>query len=164
MNKRGLLLFSVIFLSVIIQTTILPVYIIPQFKPDLLLICMVYLALRSPSVPAGAFIAWILGLLKDVFSALYFGMNAFSFLLIYLFIKHIADRLYAESSLLFVITITLAGFASVTLNFLLLLMFDQSSGIFYSMSAGLIPHLLVNAFAASLVGLIPKFDRGQETA
>lgn len=162
MNKRGLLLFSVVFFSVIIQTTVLPVYIATPFKPDFLLIFMVYLALRSPSVSGGAVIAWLLGLLKDVFSALYLGMNAFGFLLIYLFIKHIADRLYAESPLLFVVTITLAGLASASLNFMLLLMFDQTSGIFYSMSAGIIPHLLVNAFVASLAGLLPCFTRGQE--
>lgn len=164
MNKRGFLLVSIIFFSIVVQTTILPVYIATQFKPDLLLICMVYLALRSPVVSSGAFWAWILGLLKDIFSGIFLGMNAFSFLVIYLFIKHISDRLYAESPLLFVVTITLAGFASITLNFLLLLMFDQSSGIFYSMLAGLIPHLLVNAFAASLVGLLPCFDRAQESA
>lgn len=164
MNKKGLLLFFVIFFSVVVQTSVLPVYITPQFKPDLLLILIVYLALHSPPIPAGAFWAWSIGLLKDVFSALFLGMNAFSFLLIYLFIKHIADRLYAESPLLFVIIVTLASFASVTLNFLLLLMFDQASGILLSMSSGLIPHLLVNAFVASLVGLLPKFDLGKEAA
>lgn len=125
---------------------------------------MVYLALRSsPAAPSGAILAWLLGLLKDVFSSLYLGLNAFSFLLIYLVIKHIADRLYAESPLLFIVTITLAGLTSVTLNFMLLLMFGQSSGLFYSMAAGLVPHLLVNAFAASLAGLFPALSDSQET-
>jgi TctA family transporter len=46
---------------------------------------------------------------------------------------------------------------------LLLVMFTASPGIAYSMSAGLVPHLLVNAFVASFVPLIPGFDRLLET-
>ncbi len=155
MNKRALFFLIVIIFSIVIQTSVLPVYIDGLFKPDLLLILMVFISLRYQNVPGGALIAWLLGLLKDLFSGLYTGLNAFAFLAIYLVIKHIADRLYTESPLLFVITITAASLAAAGLNLLLLLVFDQSHGIFYSMYPGIIPHLLVNAFAASLFGLFP---------
>jgi len=154
----GAVLFSVIF-----QATVLPVYIAAPFKPDLLLIITAYLALRG-SFESGAPLAWFLGLLKDAFSGLFLGLNAFTFLVIFLIIKNAADRLYAESSFLFVVTVAVATLASVTGNLLLLLMFTQTPGIAYSMTAGLIPHLLTNAFAASLVVLLPGFNRNPEVA
>lgn len=157
-----LLVCAVIF-AVVLQTSVLPVYIAAPFKPDLLLIIMVFMALRGSFV-TGTPLAWLLGLLKDVFSGLFLGLNAFTFLLIFLLIKSIADRVYAESSFLFVITISLATIVSVISNLMLLLMLTQTPGIGYSMTAGLIPHILINAFAASLVALLPGFTRGQEIA
>ena len=44
----------------------------------------------------------------------------------------------------------------------LLLMLTATPGIIYSMTAGLLPHLLANAFAASLVTLLPVFSSPQE--
>lgn len=161
MNKLSLA--GTIICAVVIQAAVLPVHLATPFKPDLLLIIMVYLALRGSfetSIP----LAWLLGLLKDVFSGIFLGLNAFSFLIIFLFIKSVADRLYAESGFLFVVTVSVATVASVAIDFLLLLMFTQTPGIFYSMIAGFIPHLLVNAFAASLIALLPGFTRGQEIA
>src|SRR5689334_983496 len=150
MSRRGsLLLACAVISAVVLQSSVLPIFIAAPFKPDLLLIIMVYMALRG-SVGTGTPLAWFLGLLKDVFSGLYLGLNAFTFLLIFLLIKSIAGRLYAESGFLFVVTIVLATLVSVTSNLMLLLMLTQSAGIAYSMTAGLIPHLLINAFVASL--------------
>ena len=153
-------LFALI-LAVVLQTSVLPVHVAGPFKPDLLLVAMVYLALRSPVV-SGAFLAWTLGLIKDVFSGIYLGLNAFSFLIIFLVIKSISDLLYAESGELFVVTVSAATLACVTANLILLLMLTATPGITYSMTAGLLPHLLANAFAASLVTLLPVFSSPQE--
>lgn len=148
--------------AVVLQAAVLPVHIATPFKPDLLLIIVVHLALRG-SFQAGTPLAWLLGLLKDVFSGLYLGLNAFTFLIIFLVIKNVADRLYAESGFLFVVTVGVATMVATIANLLLLLMFTQTPGIAYSMTAGLIPHILTNAFAASLAALLPGFSRGHET-
>lgn len=155
---------SVLFglvLAVVLQTSVLPVHVADAFKPDLLLVAMVYLALRGP-VASGALLVWILGLLKDIFSGLYLGLNAFSFLIIFIVIKNISDLLYAESGELFVVTVSAATAACVTANLILLLMLTSTPGISYSMISGLLPHLLANAFAASLVTLLPVFSSPQE--
>ncbi|BCS54483.1 rod shape-determining protein MreD [Geobacter sp. SVR] len=163
MSRRGALqLTGAVVLAIILQTSVLPVYIADYFKPDLLLIIMVYLALRE-SYQAGTPLAWLLGLLKDVFSGLYLGLNAFTFLIIFLVIKSVADRLYAESGFLFVVTVTVATLACLTANLLLLFMFTNTPGIAYSIGAGMIPHVMVNCFAASLVILLPVFAREEET-
>ena len=76
MNRRATLLFlSIVLASIVLQVSLLPVFIIPPFKPDLLLVIMVFIALRS-SFKVGAPVAWLLGLLDDVVSGLYLGLNA----------------------------------------------------------------------------------------
>ena len=158
---RNLTAFSIIVASVVLQTSVLPVHLSSPFKPDLLLIAMVFVALRG-SLGTGALLAWGLGMIKDVFSGLYLGLNAFSFLIIFLVIKSISDLLYAESGELFVVTVSAATLAFVTVNLILLVMLTSTPGISFSMAAGLIPHLMANAFAASLVALLPVFSSPQE--
>jgi rod shape-determining protein MreD len=79
-------------------------------------------------------------------------------------IKHISDRLYTGSAPLFVIAVSIATLSCASIDMLLQVMFTESPGIAYSMSVGLVPHILVNAFVASLVPLIPGFDRLLETS
>mgnify|MGYP001809585743 FL=1 len=143
---------------VLLQTSVLPQYLVALYKPDLLLILMVFLALRAPvstSLPA----AYGLGLLKDCLSGLYLGLNAFSFLLVYLVLKTLSDRLYVQNALLLVLTVSLSTFATMLINALLLSIFSEAAGIFSSLMTALIPHLLINAFVASLVAALPEFGR-----
>jgi rod shape-determining protein MreD len=118
---------------------------------------MVFIALRS-SFEVAAPLAWLLGMLNDICSGLYLGLNAATFLITFLLIKGVSDRLYADSAILFVLTVagvTLAGF---TLNLLLIVMFTASPGIAYSMLSDIFPRILVNAFIASIVSAFPGFD------
>jgi len=162
MNRRNaLLLFFIVLVFVLLQVSALPVYIISSFKPDLLLIIIVFLGLRG-SLETGAPLACLLGLIKDSFSGLYLGLNVFSFLLIFFAIKSTSDRLYVDSPGLFVLAVCTGSLACCTLNLILLLMFTSSGGILYSIFSDLIPYLLINSFAASLVTLSPWFDRPQE--
>lgn len=158
MNRRAtLLFFCVILASIAIQVSLLPVFLRPAFKPDLLLVITVFIALRG-SFETGAPLAWLIGLLDDVCSGLCLGLNAATFLISFLIIKSVSDRLYADSAILFVLTVagvTLAGF---TLNLLLTVIFTTSPGIAYSMLSDIFPRLLVNAFVASIVSAFPGFD------
>jgi rod shape-determining protein MreD len=158
---RNLLVLLSLSGAVVLQTSVLPVHLSSSFKPDLLLIATVYVALRG-SLGSGAVTAWSLGLIKDVFSGLYLGLNAFAFLIIFLVIKSISDLLYAESGELFVVTVSAATLGCVAIDLILLVMLTSTSGISYSMTVGTLPHLLVNAFVASLVTLLPVFSSPQE--
>jgi rod shape-determining protein MreD len=162
MNRLGTVLFaSVVVCAVVLQSTVLPVYLENAFRPDLLLIIMVFVALRG-SFETGIPLSWTLGLFKDVFSGLYLGLNAFTFLIIFLIIKSVAERLYAESAFLFVITVCVATVICVSADFLLLLMFTKTQGIAATIGVNIIPHLLINAFAASLFTLLPRFFSVEE--
>lgn len=164
MSRRViLLLICLVTAALVLQAAVFPVFLRPSFKPDLLLVIMVFMALRS-SFQIGAPLSWLLGLLNDVFSGLYLGLDAITFLIVFLLIRSVSDRLYADSALLFVLTaacVTLAGFA---LNLLLLIMMTASPEIAYSMISDLVPRLLVNSFAASLVTIFPGFERQLEVA
>lgn len=145
---------SIVLTVVVLQSAILPHYLEPAFKPDLLLILMVFLALRSSteiSLPS----AYGLGLLKDCLGGIYLGLNAFSFLVVYLVLKSVSERLYVQSCLLFVLTVTASTAASLAINVSLLLVFSQAPTLFAPLLHLFVPHLLVNAFVASLVALAP---------
>ncbi|MDD2309359.1 MAG: rod shape-determining protein MreD [Desulfuromonadaceae bacterium] len=158
MSRQATLLFiCLIIASIVIQVSLLPVFIRPPFKPDLLLIIMVYISLRG-SFGAGATMATLLGMISDVFSGLYLGLNAATFLISFLVIRSVSDRLYADNAILFVLTVAGVTLAVFTLNLLLLIMFTTSPGIAYSMLSDIFPHLLVNAFVASIVSTFPVFD------
>ena len=164
MNHRGaLILFFSTLAAIVLQSSLLPLYLVEIFKPDLLLIIMVVLALRV-SYGTGMPLAWLLGMVKDVFSGLYLGLNGVSFLIIFLLIKSVSDRLYTESGLLFVMTVSGATLVCMLVNLLLQVMLTDTPNLLYTMAAGLFPHLLVNAFAASLVALLPLFSSEEEVA
>jgi rod shape-determining protein MreD len=155
MNRliKGVLL---VLLAVLLESSVLPRYIISPFRPDLLLIFMIYLALRSHikvSLPA----AYGLGLLKDCLSGLYLGLNAITFLIIYLVIKALSDRLYVQSSLLFVLTVSISTVSAMLINLVLLVIFSQADGLLPSMLFAFLPTVLVNAFVASVVSFCPGF-------
>lgn len=162
MNKRtALLLTCLVVAALVIQVSLLPVFIRPAFKPDLLLVIMVFIALRS-TFETGAPLAWIFGMLDDVFSGMYLGLNAAAFLISFFVIRSISDRLYADSAILFILTVAGVTVAGFTINLLLLVMFTASPGIAYSMFSDILPRLLVNAFVASLVTVFPGFDSNVE--
>lgn len=146
-----------VLVSIIAQVSLIPVFVLPPFKPDMLLVIMVFLALRV-SFETGAPLAWLLGMLNDICGGLYLGLNGITFLISFIVIKSVSERLYADSAVLFVLTVagvTLAGF---TLNLFLILLFTSSPGIAYSMFSDIFPRLLVNAFIASIVTAFPGFE------
>jgi rod shape-determining protein MreD len=145
---------SILIAAVLLQTTIFPRYLLDPFHPNLLVFLVVYLGLRSKS-RFGALAAFSLGLLQDCFSGIYFGINGFSYLLIFHGLHKTADRLYTDSRHLMVLTVFLATVATGLLNMLLLFVFSVANGIYATLLPSLIPQALVNALIASLVFMMP---------
>lgn len=162
-RRTALLLFCSIIGSIVVQVSLLPVFFRPSFKPDLLLVIMVFIALRG-TFESGAPLAWILGMLNDVCSGLYLGLNAATFLISFLFIKSVSGRLYADSAFLFVLTVIGVTLINFTLNLFLIALFTASPGIIYSMFSDLFPRILVNAFVASLITVFSGFDEQAASA
>ncbi|HTP65294.1 MAG TPA: rod shape-determining protein MreD [Geobacteraceae bacterium] len=150
---RSFKIFIIVFTALILQVTILPYYLADPFKPNLLIIVVAYMGLNSGRT--GGVLAFILGLLQDCFSGIYFGLNGFSYLCVHLLLNMTADRLYTDSRYLMVLVVFLATIVNGLLHLLLLLIFPNTNGVYVSVLSGLLPQGLVNALVASLVFISP---------
>ena len=142
-----------IITALLLQVTILPAYLADPFKPNLLIIAVAYLGLKSFRLGGG--MAFCLGLVQDCFSGLYLGLSGFSFLSIYLLLNMTAGRLYTDNRFLMVIVVFLATLVNGLLHLLLLLIFSTADGIYATLLPGIIPQGLINALIASLLFAFP---------
>lgn len=145
-----------IFLLVMLQVSILPVYLEAPFKPNLWIILVCFLALRGDNTISGAFAAYFSGLIHDVFSGLYFGLAGISGLLIYFVLRKIADQLYTESIQLLVVAVFVASLADALISLLLIALLSSGSGIYSSIFTYMFPQAIVTACIVAL--LFPLFS------
>jgi len=147
---RFLKILMIIYGALLVQVTVLPVYLADPFQPNLLVIVIVYLGLREGGVHGGL-LAFLIGLVEDCFSGIYLGLSAFSFLAIYLGMRKVSGRLYTDNLYLMVLVVFLATLVNGLLHLLLLALFSAASGIYSTLLPALFPQSLVNAFAASIL-------------
>jgi len=139
-----------ILAALLLQVTLFPAYLRDPFKPNLLVILVAYLGLRQQS-PMGGVVVFLLGLLQDCFSGLYLGLNAFTYLVTYIILRQIADRLYTDSRYLMILVVVLATFGNGLLQLPLLLLFSAAPGVYAALLPALLPQALVNALATSVL-------------
>jgi len=154
------ILFLVIA-GILLQTVFFPDFLIDSFQPNLLVVFVVYLGFRS-DVRFGAFSSFLLGLVQDSLSGIYFGLNGFCYLLVYFLFRETASRLYTESRTLMVIGAFLATVIIAFVQLLLLLVFSASYGVYASLLAAIPTQGLVNAIASGVVfSLLPRAGKGR---
>lgn len=144
----------IVIVAVLSQVTLFSSYLIDPFQPNLLIIIVVYLGLRS-TVRFRGLAAFSLGLIQDCFSGLYLGLSGFSYLFIYLLIDKTSDRFYTDSRYLLILVVFLASIVCGLLDLLLLLIFSAANGIYTTLLPSLLPQALVNALIASLIFTFP---------
>lgn len=138
-----------VFAALVLQVTLLPAYVADPFKPNFLIVFVVFMGLREP-VGWGA-AAYFLGLVHDCFSGLYLGLNGFSYLTIFLVLRLVADRLFTDRRSLMIVGVFTATVANGLMNLVLLILFSAAGGIYETLLESLVPQALVNALVASLV-------------
>jgi rod shape-determining protein MreD len=134
----------------IAQVTVFPAVLADPFRPNLLLITVVWISLTASSL-WGAAVVYLLGLVQDSVSGLYLGLNGFNYLLTFLMLHGIANRLYADSRYLMTLAVFAASVVCGLSQLLLLALFSSAGGIVTTLLASLIPQSLVNALVASLI-------------
>ena len=152
---KSLKISLLIVIALLLQVTIFPAYLADPFRPNLLIIAVAYMGLKTSRLGGGA--AFCLGLVQDCFSGLYLGLSGFSFLSIYLLLNMTAGRLYTDNRFLMVIVVFLATLVNGLLHLLLLLIFSTADGIYATLLPIIIPQGLVNAVIASLLFGFPAF-------
>lgn len=138
-----------IFAALVLQVTLFPSHVADPFKPNLLIIFVVYMGLREGV--AWGVLAYVLGLIHDSFSGLYLGLNGFTYLIIFLGLSMVADRLFTDRRSLMILGVFSATIVNGFLNLLLLFLFSAAQGIYATLLESLIPQALVNALAASVI-------------
>ena len=139
-----------VFAALLLQETILPAYLRDPFQPNLVVTIVAWAGLRK-QFPLGVLSVFLVGLLQDTFSGLYFGLNAFTYLVMYFLLQSIAHRLYTDSRYLMILVVSLATVGNGLLHLFLLLLFSAAPGIYAAIFPALLPQALVNALAASIV-------------
>lgn len=150
-----------VFAALVLQVTLFPTYLADPFKPNLLIIFVVYMGLREGV--AWGVLAYVLGLIHDSFSGLYLGLNGFSYLIIFLGLTMVAGRLFTDRRSLMILGVFSATIVNGFLNLLLLFLFSSAQGIYATLLESLIPQALVNALVASVIFTFSPLARMGET-
>jgi rod shape-determining protein MreD len=104
--------------------------------------------------------SFLLGLVQDSLSGIYFGLNGFSFLLIFIILKAVSHRLYTDSRLLMVLAVFLATVFNGLVSLLLLAVFSIAPGLYSTILSAIIPQCFVSAIIAYLAfGIMPLRKR-----
>ncbi len=139
-----------IVLSVILQVAFFPTRFPDPFKPNLMIMFIVYMGFME-SVRWGGICSFLLGLVQDSLSGIYFGLNAFSFLVIFIVLKAVSHRLYTDSRSVMVLAVFLSTVVNGLVILLLLAVFSIAPGLYSSILSTIVPQGLINAFIAYLL-------------
>jgi rod shape-determining protein MreD len=152
---RSIIAFVVAFIC---QVAIFPALLADPFKPNLLLVTVVWVGLTVSSL-WGAALVYFIGLLQDTVSGLYLGLNGITYLATFLVLHSIAHRLYADSRYLMTLSVFVATMACGITQLILLALFSSAGGIAVTLLYSLVPQSLINALAASLFfAFLDKLD------
>lgn len=105
--NRPLAYFSLAGIAVVLQTVILPLLLGGYYKPDLVLILVVYLGLHEGPW-RGGLLVYLMGWCFDGMSGAFPGLNGFVLLGIFLAVRGIVTRVNTESSAL-ILLLVMAG-------------------------------------------------------
>jgi rod shape-determining protein MreD len=163
MIKLAKILFFV-GVALFLQVTLFPRLFADPFQPDFLILVVVNLGLAWPFA-AGAPLSFALGLLQDCFSGSCFGLNGFSYLLVFFVLNRVADRLYTDNIVLNVLAVFVATILQGVTQLFLLLLFPAAPGTYLSLLPSLIPHAAVNAgLSFALLKLVSRLRITREAA
>jgi rod shape-determining protein MreD len=155
--------FFVIALCLALQVALFPFFLDDPYQPNLLLIVVSFLGLRSCSPLAGGAV-FLTGAAHDCFSGIYFGLHSFTYLCLYFILSHISGQLYTNRRSLMILVVFCGTIGSGLLSLLLLALFSTADGIYASMLPAIIPQGLVNALVASVVFSFPALSVMEDPA
>lgn len=142
-----LLLFGVVL---ILQTTVMDYLAVYGIKPDLLILFVVFNGfLLGPK--EGAFLGFAGGIVMDLFSGSYIGLNALSKMTAGYLAGVAGERLYQDNSLVVAGVTFFCATAGLFVNYVLLLYLDIHTPFFYALLRIILPTALYVAVLAPFV-------------
>ena len=148
------------FLFIIIQTSVIPTSSLGRFTPDLNLILIICLAIRT-EVPYLFTLAMLNGFLMDVFSAGALGLHTVTRFAVFLSLRMSMRNLnYNSNNPLFPLLALFTGTLLMHLLLLILLLFKQDSGqaAFLSVELAFYQAIINTAVGVPIIMLLRKLD------
>ena len=140
----AILLMTTAVTALLLQTTLLPLTALGRATPDLLLIICVYLGLHRHSV-RGAFGAFVLGYLQDMFSGSVVGLNTFAMCLVFTLVYLTSRSLWVDNVLSKIVLVFLASVLKTTAVLVLIAAFMSSAHLWQSVANYLVLEALLAA-------------------
>ncbi len=122
---RWLILFGLVLVSAILQTSLLDCFAIGGIRPDLAILWVIFLSFVRGN-PEGGYFGFGAGLLVDLMNGSYIGLNALSYLIIGFVIGRLQHKLYQDSLLIAMFISWLAIIAAQFTQYLLLCIYGES--------------------------------------
>ncbi len=116
---RLLIMLAFVLVSLILQSTFLNSFQVFGVKPDLVLLLVVYNAFMKGH-REGAFVGFCAGLMQDIFTGGYIGLNALSYMTVGYLIGMTESKLYKESTLIMMALAWLASAGEQLLYYLVM--------------------------------------------
>lgn len=156
--KRSLGYFLLGFLFVLLQTSILPVLLPFDPRPDLILVLVVYLGLSEDQLHGGI-LAYLIGSCLDAMAGSHPGLHAVSLLVLFYSVRFAAVHFNTESSRLVLFMVGSGTFLYAGL-LVLFASFADAGAIWQPIFRVLLPQALLNVLAAwLLIRLAPHLLR-----
>mgnify|MGYP001828074744 CR=1 FL=1 len=145
--NRTLIYFALAGAAVVMQTVLMPLLLQGDYKPDLVLLLVVYLGLHEEQW-RGGLIVYLMGWFFDGVGGAFPGLNGFILLAIFLAVRGIVTRVNTESSVLLLILVMAGTILQSALVAFALDFFRQDISVFSQIAWQLPVQLLLNFVAA----------------
>lgn len=145
--NRTLIYLAIAGIAIVLQTVLLPLVLTGYYKPDLLLLLVVYLGLHEEP-RRGGLLAYFLGWCYDGMAGTFPGLNGFVLLGVFLAVRGIVTRVNTESSPLLLLLVLAGTVLQSVLAAFALDFFSQATRIWPQMAWQLPAQLLLNFIAA----------------
>ncbi|MFO7578456.1 MAG: rod shape-determining protein MreD [Pelovirga sp.] len=154
--SRALLYSLVGTLFLLLQSSVFPLFLAPQWRPDLFLILILVIGVKEKSVPS-LVAALLLGASQDSLGGTTSGLHIIIYLLLLILTRLLAEKLNVDSPPLFLLMVPAATLAQTLLFGFFLANFTDAGGLFLLL-AGVLPGQLVSNLLATVI-LLGLFAR-----
>ena len=145
--NRTMIYLALAGIAVVLQTVLLPVVLQGYYKPDLLLILVIYLGLHEEPL-RGGLLVYLIGWCCDGVAGVFPGLNGFVMISIFMVVRGIVARINTESSLLLLLLVAAGTVLQSALVAFALDFFSQTVRIWSQVVWQLPVQLLLNLMAA----------------
>ncbi|NOY13040.1 MAG: rod shape-determining protein MreD [Deltaproteobacteria bacterium] len=148
---RGFILYLLVgMFSVLMQTSVFPLFLSPGFRPNLLLGLIIYLGL-SENMLRAVLLTLLLGGLQDSFSGTSLGLYVFVYQVILLLVRLLSEHLNVESVPLLMVLIAGGTLLQNLLIAICLAIFANAGQVVQILLPALPQQLLANLLASAVM-------------